>query len=49
MHTQLWEQLLFDGSIKTRLLSYATSALLFADRGVAPAVVGINRVALLHG
>jgi len=47
--TQLWEQLLFDSSIKERLLSYATSALLFADRGVAPAVVGINRVALLHG
>ena len=46
---QLWEQLLFDSAIKERLLSYATSALLFADRGVAPAVVGINRVALLHG
>ena len=46
---QLWEQLLFDSAIKERLLSYAASALLFADRGVAPAVVGINRVALLHG
>ena len=46
---QLWEQLLFDSAIKERLLGYATSALLFVDRGVAPAVVGINRVALLHG
>ena len=46
---QLWEQLMYDTAIKDRLLGYATSALLFADRGVAPSVVGINRVMLLHG
>jgi DNA polymerase III delta prime subunit len=40
---------MYDTAIKDRLLGYATSALLFADRGVAPAVVGINRVMLLHG
>ena len=40
---------MYDTAIKERLLGYATSALLFADRGVAPAVVGINRVLLLHG
>ncbi|KXZ54058.1 hypothetical protein GPECTOR_5g166 [Gonium pectorale] len=40
-----WEALQFDSSIQQRLLSYATSALLFADRGVDANLV----VVLLYG
>ncbi|PNW87301.1 hypothetical protein CHLRE_02g117150v5 [Chlamydomonas reinhardtii] len=44
-----WEALQFDSSIQQRLLSYATSALLFADRGVDGNLVAWNRVVLLYG
>lgn len=45
----LWESLVYDTSIKHRLLRYATTALLFADRGVDSQLVSWNRVVLLHG
>ncbi|KAG2452939.1 hypothetical protein HYH02_002276 [Chlamydomonas schloesseri] len=44
-----WEALQFDSAIQQRLLSYATSALLFADRGVDGNLVSWNRVVLLYG
>ncbi|KAG2489739.1 hypothetical protein HYH03_011846 [Edaphochlamys debaryana] len=44
-----WEALQFDSAIQQRLLSYATSALLFADRGVDGNLVAWNRVVLLYG
>ena len=31
---QLWEHLIFDTAVKTRLLQYAESALIFADHKV---------------
>lgn len=45
----LWESLYFDVEIKQRLLNYAESALIFADRGVDMQLVSWNRVVLLHG
>lgn len=39
----------YDSSIKQRLLRYATTALLFSDRGVNTNLVSWNRVVLLHG
>ena len=45
----LWENLVFDSSIKKTLLGYAQSALLFADKGVSNHIVGWNRLLLLHG
>ncbi|GLC41862.1 hypothetical protein PLESTM_001259200 [Pleodorina starrii] len=44
-----WEALHFDSAIQQRLLSYATSALMFADRGVDANLVAWNRVVLLYG
>ena len=46
---QLWETLIYDIEIKQRLLNYATSALLFAERAVNANIVSFNRVVLLHG
>lgn len=45
----LWESLVFDTQIKLRLLQYASSALLFADRHVNNQLISWNRVVLLHG
>lgn len=45
----LWESLVFDSQIKLRLLQYASSALLFADRHVNNQLISWNRVVLLHG
>ena len=45
----LWESLVFDTEIKIRLLHYASSALLFADKRVNNQLISWNRVVLLHG
>ncbi len=45
----LWESLVYDTEIKPRLLQYAFSALLFADRHVNNQLISWNRVVLLHG
>jgi pachytene checkpoint protein 2 len=45
----LWDNLVFDPSIKTTLLEYAQSALLFSDRAVSSHVVSWNRILLLYG
>lgn len=45
----MWETLYYDTAIKQRLLRYATSALLFSERGVNPTLIAWNRVVLLHG
>jgi hypothetical protein len=39
----LWPCLYYDSSIKQRLLRYATSALLFSERGVSTDLVSWNR------
>ena len=45
----LWEALVYESDVKASLLRYARTALLFADAGVDPALVSVNRVVLLHG
>eukprot|EP00873_Tetraselmis_striata_P007007 jgi/Tetstr1/427271/TSEL_001724.t1 len=45
----MWEALCFDSDVKGRLLSYAASALLFAQLGVDAQMINWNRVVLLHG
>ena len=45
----LWDSLLFKGRVKQNLLDFATSALLFAERGVSGHLVHLNRMILLHG
>lgn len=45
----LWESLLFDEDIKTKLLSYAATTLLFTDKSVDTNIISWNRVVLLHG
>jgi len=46
----LWDALVFeDTDIKTRLLSYASTALHFSDAGVDPQLIAWNRCVLLHG
>ncbi|CAM9782428.1 unnamed protein product [Chrysoparadoxa australica] len=47
--SSLWETLILDTTIKNHMLEYASSAMLFADKGVSNHVIGINRVILLHG
>ena len=45
----LWESLVYDTGIKQRLLQYAFTALLFADKHVNNQLISWNRVVLLHG
>ncbi|XP_033096248.1 pachytene checkpoint protein 2 homolog [Anneissia japonica] len=45
----MWENLIFDDSIKTQLLQYAHTTLLFSDRKVDSNIISWNRVVLLHG
>ncbi|MCO5606712.1 hypothetical protein L7F22_060902 [Adiantum nelumboides] len=45
----LWESLIFDTSLKRRLIRYAEVALLFAETSVNPHLITWNRVILLHG
>lgn len=45
----LWESLIYDESIKSRLLNYATTTLLFSDKDVDSNIISWNRVILLHG
>ena len=45
----MWETLHYDIAVKRRLVQYADSALLFAERGVNPHLISCGRVVLLHG
>ncbi|KAM6449366.1 pachytene checkpoint protein 2 homolog isoform 2-T4 [Liasis olivaceus] len=45
----LWESLIYDAEIKSDLLNYVTTTLLFSDRNVNNNLISWNRVILLHG
>ncbi|KAG9284286.1 hypothetical protein G9A89_002096 [Geosiphon pyriformis] len=45
----LWDTLIFDKNIKTRLLDYISTAFFFSDRRVNSDIISWNRVVLLHG
>ncbi|VDP85292.1 unnamed protein product [Echinostoma caproni] len=45
----LWESLIFDTDIKSDLLEYAQTALLFAEKQIAASIIAWNRVVLLYG
>ncbi|XP_020894104.1 pachytene checkpoint protein 2 homolog [Exaiptasia diaphana] len=45
----LWDSLIFDSEVKAQLINYATTTLLFSDRGVNSNIITWNRVVLLHG
>eukprot|EP00903_Cladosiphon_okamuranus_P006236 g6121.t1 len=45
----VWESLVLEQGVKNHLLEYATSALLFTDKGVSKNIISWNRVVLLHG
>lgn len=45
----MWESLILPRGLKSSLLSYAATSLLFADAGVNQHIITANRVILLHG
>jgi len=45
----LWDSLIYDSSVKSELLEYAATAMLFSDVGVDSNIIAWNRVVLLHG
>ncbi|KAM9308240.1 pachytene checkpoint protein 2 homolog [Gastrophryne carolinensis] len=45
----LWESLIYDSEIKSDLLDYVTTTLLFSDKNVDCKLIAWNRVVLLHG
>ncbi|KAG8572262.1 hypothetical protein GDO81_011996, partial [Engystomops pustulosus] len=45
----LWESLIYDCEIKSNLLDYVTTTLLFSDKNVDSNLIAWNRVVLLHG
>jgi hypothetical protein len=46
---QQWDSLVFDDNIKSNLLEYAHTTMLFSDKNVNTQLVNWNRVILLHG
>lgn len=40
---QVWESLVLEQGVKNHLLEYATSALLFTDKGVSKNIISWNR------
>ncbi|XP_060103792.1 pachytene checkpoint protein 2 homolog [Heteronotia binoei] len=45
----LWESLVYENEVKSNLLDYVTSTLLFSDKNVNSNLISWNRVVLLHG
>ncbi|NXS00948.1 PCH2 protein, partial [Oxylabes madagascariensis] len=45
----LWESLIYDTEVKSNLLDYVTTTLLFSDKNVDSNLISWNRVILLHG
>ncbi|XP_015273207.1 PREDICTED: pachytene checkpoint protein 2 homolog [Gekko japonicus] len=45
----LWESLVYEHEVKSDLLDYVTTTLLFSDRNVNSNLISWNRVVLLHG
>ena len=45
----LWENLIFESTVKRNLLDYAQSALLFSDKAVSSHIVNWNRILMLYG
>ncbi|XP_043921074.1 pachytene checkpoint protein 2 homolog [Protopterus annectens] len=45
----LWESLVYDNEVKSQLLEYVATAILFSDRNVDSNLIAWNRVVLLHG
>nr|XP_060637463.1 pachytene checkpoint protein 2 homolog [Anolis sagrei ordinatus] len=45
----LWDSLIYDVEIKSNLLDYVTTTLLFSDKNVDSNLISWNRVVLLHG
>ena len=45
----MWDSLIYDSSVKSELLEYAATAMLFSDVGVDANIIAWNRVVLLHG
>ncbi|CAN2390603.1 Thyroid hormone receptor interactor 13 [Pristimantis euphronides] len=46
---RLWESLIYDSKVKSNLLDYVTTSLLFSDKDVDSNLIAWNRVVLLHG
>ncbi|XP_058878320.1 pachytene checkpoint protein 2 homolog [Acipenser ruthenus] len=45
----IWESLVYESEIKTQLLDYVSTTMLFSDRSVDSNLISWNRVVLLHG
>ncbi|XP_075442487.1 pachytene checkpoint protein 2 homolog isoform X1 [Ascaphus truei] len=45
----MWESLVYDSEVKSNLLDYVTTTLLFSDKNVDSNLIAWNRVVLLHG
>ncbi|CAG7815472.1 unnamed protein product [Allacma fusca] len=45
----LWDSLIFESDVKTRLIDYVQTAILYADKNVDASLISWNKVILLHG
>ncbi|XP_049585796.1 pachytene checkpoint protein 2 homolog [Syngnathus scovelli] len=45
----IWESLVYDNGVKTKLLDYVTTTIYFSDKNVDSNLISWNRVVLLHG
>ncbi|KAA1116147.1 hypothetical protein PGT21_002262 [Puccinia graminis f. sp. tritici] len=45
----IWESLIYEEGLKTKLLNYIYSSIIFADQNVNPNLIAWHRLVLLHG
>lgn len=45
----VWENLIFTGPVKEKLLNYASMMLAYSDKQINTNVISCNRIVLLHG
>lgn len=46
---QTWDNLFFEGDLKSRLLRYVEMGLVFSEKGIRHEIIKWNRLVLLHG
>jgi SpoVK/Ycf46/Vps4 family AAA+-type ATPase len=49
IYSDLWDSLVFDNEIKSKLINFILTGFLFADLRVNPQIISVNKLILLYG
>jgi hypothetical protein len=48
-YQDLWDSLIFEDDIKSKLIDFISTGFIFSDFGVNPRIISVNKLILLHG